>query len=101
MDSNIQSMQKRMFALFGHGNISFHLAKLLEENGEMAQAIIKERPRAVIADEVADVVMSALLIAEELGIDDVGSRIRDKLAYMEQNKKYLNFKIPDSLDKRS
>ncbi len=42
----LEDYQNRVKKLFGHGDMSYHLAKLLEESGELAKAVGRRCSRA-------------------------------------------------------
>ena len=96
---SLEEQQKRIKKLFGHGDRSFHLAKLLEEAGELAKALNKwadmRSPisRGEIADEIADVLITALIFSGEFNFD-ASTLIEHKLKKLESNPKYLNFLPP-------
>jgi len=111
MTEPIDRYAARMRHLFDHGDMSFHLAKLLEETGELAQAVNKDRPRLVVYSEVADVVLSALLIGavyrESFRNDDnsypnLDDIIEEKLKHLENDSSYRDFQPPErKTDRRS
>ncbi len=65
MSLSIEEQQDRIKKLFGHGNMSYHLAKLLEEAGELAKVVNKSARREEIADEIADVLIATLIFSGE------------------------------------
>jgi len=103
MSEPIDDYAARMRHLFDHGDMSFHLAKLLEESGELAQAVNKDRPRLTVYSEVADVVLSALLIGavyresfrkDDDSYPDLDDVIREKLQALENGIEYKDFQPP-------
>lgn len=97
MSEQIDRYAARMRHLFDHGDMSFHLAKLLEECGELAQAVNKDRHPRLVYDEVADVVLSALLIGAVYREEypDLAAAIEEKLGALEDNPSYRNFNPPE------
>lgn len=96
MSEPIDDYAARMQHLFDHGDMSYHLAKLLEECGELAQAVNKRRKPSDVYDEVADVVLSALLIGNVYRGDypELDAIINTKLKSLESNPDYRNFDPP-------
>lgn len=95
---SLENHQKRIKKLFGHGDMSYHLAKLLEEAGELAQAVNKDASRGEIGNEIADVILSALAISAEYDFP-IDYIVEGKLMEVEGNPKYQNFVPPKKLDK--
>lgn len=89
----LEEYQHRIKLLFAHGDMSFHLAKLLEESGELAKAINKNVSRDEIADEIADVMIAALIFSAEYNFH-MPTIIEAKLKALEDDPKYRNFTPP-------
>lgn len=89
----LEEYQHRIKTLFCHGDMSFHLAKLLEEGGELAKAINKDASREEIADEVADVLIAALIFSAEHNFH-APTLLEDKLRKLESDPRYRGFQPP-------
>lgn len=96
MSEAIDRYAHRMCMLFNHGDMSYHLAKLLEESGELSAAVTKDQGSKAVQDEVADVVLSALLIGAAYCKDypDFDLVIERKLKALETSEFYQNVKPP-------
>lgn len=103
MSEQINKLAARMRHLFDHGDMSFHLAKLLEQSGELAQAVNKDRPQSTIHNKVANVVLSALLIGavyresfrkDDDGYPDLDDVIQEQLKALENGIDYRDFQPP-------
>tara|TARA_R110002094_G_scaffold215984_2_gene186792 strand:- start:109 stop:399 length:291 start_codon:yes stop_codon:yes gene_type:complete len=95
MAEQINRYAARIHRLFNHGNLSYHLAKLLEESGELSAAVTKSQGEEAVCDEVADVVLSALVIGvASCGHKDFDEIIERKLSALENDPNYQNFKPP-------
>ena len=96
---SLEEQQNRIRKLFGHGDMSFHLAKLLEEAGELAKVVNKRADmrspmsRDEIADEVADVLIAALIFSAEYNFH-APTLIENKLKKLESDPYYQNFTPP-------
>ena len=96
MSEQINRLAARMYHLFDHGDMSYHLAKLLEESGELSSAVTKDKGNAEVEDEVADVVLSALLIGAAYcqNYRDLDCVIERKLKALEDDPRYQQVKPP-------
>lgn len=98
MSEQIDRYANRMRRVFRHGDMSYHLAKLLEEAGELSAAVTKDKGNDSVADEVADVVLSALLIGAAYAKDsypDWDAAIDRKLRALEGSEFYQNVRPPE------
>ena len=98
MSEQINRCAERMRRLFSHGDMSYHLAKLLEESGELSAAVTKDQGNEAVCDEVADVVLSALLIGSAYcrNYPDFDLVIERKLKALEDTPFYQQIKPPTS-----
>lgn len=95
MSEQINRYAARIHYLFNHGDLSYHLAKLLEESGELSAAVTKGQGDKAICGEVADVVLSALVVGvAACGHKDFDEIIEQKLSALENDPNYQNFKPP-------
>ena len=94
----LEDYQSRIVKLFDHGDMSFHLAKLLEEAGELAGAVNKQASVSEIGDEVADVILSVLTIVGALRLE-TEYYLQYKLNRLEADPRYQDFIPPSKLDK--